>query len=303
MPVIAEGVDFSGRRPSATALRAAGKSFVVRYVSAGQHGKEITPTEARYWSGEGIDVAIVYESTAGRALEGRAAGVADARAGRDNVIAAGGPASGGVIYFAVDVDLTAPAQMVAAAQYLTGAASVLGWDQVGVYGEYDLIAYLSTHTECRWFWQTYAWSGGHLHPAAQLYQHRNGQVLDGVEVDLNRAYAANFGQWPTTREDELSAADVAAITGRLDQIEAQQKRISDYLGVLTVGDSADDAKDKGTHPNNLQQVRREQAAGFAAIAAAIKQAGGTGAIGAIDYDRVRAEAEAAVRAVAADAAA
>ncbi|HVQ90066.1 MAG TPA: glycoside hydrolase domain-containing protein [Mycobacteriales bacterium] len=200
------GVDFAGTRPAAQALRSAGRDFVVRYVSSPGRAKNITAAEATYWRQNGIDVAIVFETTAGRPLAGSAAGAADAASGRGQVIAAGGPADGGVIYFAVDVDTTTTAQRAAVASYLSAAAGVIGWDQVGVYGEYDVVDYVAAHTACRYFWQTYAWSGGRgPHPRAQLYQYSNGQRIGGVEVDFDQALADDFGQWGREKSVSLTA--------------------------------------------------------------------------------------------------
>jgi len=200
------GVDFSDGWPAVDALRGAGRDFVVRYVSYPGAAKNITPGEARHWRENDIDVAVVFETTAGRALSGAAAGAADAAAARDQVVAAGGPADGGVIYFAVDVDTTSVGQRESVAEYLGGAAGVLGWDQVGMYGEYELVDHVSAHTPCPWYWQTYAWSRGMgPHPRAQLFQYRNGQSLGGVEVDFDQALADNFGQWGKERGMSLTA--------------------------------------------------------------------------------------------------
>jgi hypothetical protein len=206
-----EGCDYSGARPTAEALRAAGRDFVVRYArKTGGLDKQITAAEAAYWRAEGIDVAIVDEVYAGRMAEGYAAGQTDARAARAAVAAVGGPADGGVIHFAADYDTTSDAQREAVANYLQGAASVLGWDRVGVYGEWQVIDWVHGHDRLPvvYLWQTYAWSGGVLHPAATLYQYKNGQMLGGVSVDYCRAYAFDFGQWPTgVQEDDVSYDD------------------------------------------------------------------------------------------------
>ncbi|HVQ93549.1 MAG TPA: glycoside hydrolase domain-containing protein [Mycobacteriales bacterium] len=203
-----EGIDFAGTRPAAAALHAAGRSFVVRYVSTPGNGKNITAAEAAYWRQNAIDVAIVFETTAGRALAGAAAGAADAASARRQVIAAGGPADGGVIYFAVDVDTTTDTQRAAVASYLAGAAGVIGWDQVGVYGEYELVDHIAADTPCRWFWQTYAWSGGRgPHPRAQLYQYANAQRIGGIEVDYDQAPADDFGQWARHTQEDTDMTD------------------------------------------------------------------------------------------------
>lgn len=194
-----EGVDFSGTPPTAAALRSATppRDFVVRYARRIVTPKNITATEAAYWRANRIDVAIVEESYDARMLQGRQAGIADAAAARDAVRAAGGPVDGGVIHFACDVDTTSDAERALVVDYLAGAATVLGWDRVGVYGEYEVIAWVHDHDKLpvRFLWQTYAWSGGRLHPGATLWQYRNAQMLGGVEVDFCRAYAENFGQW------------------------------------------------------------------------------------------------------------
>jgi hypothetical protein len=179
---------------------------VIRYVSTPGAGKNITAAEAAYWKQNGIDVAIVFETTAGRALSGAAAGRADAGSARGQVAAAGGPKDGGVIYYAVDVDTTTTAQRAAVASYLGGAAGVVGWDRVGVYGEYELVDYIAGHTPCRWFWQTYAWSGGRgPHARAQLYQYRNEQRVGGVVVDFDQALSDHFGQWGKDPSVSLTA--------------------------------------------------------------------------------------------------
>ena len=65
------GVDYSFGRPGAAALKAAGVKFVVRYVPyLGDGGKGLKRPEAEELHGAGIPVALVYESTAGRALAG-----------------------------------------------------------------------------------------------------------------------------------------------------------------------------------------------------------------------------------------
>jgi len=48
---------------------------------------------------------------------------------------------------------------------------------------------------CRWFWQTYAWSGGQVHPATHILQYSNGHRLGGVDCDYNKATddPAGFG--------------------------------------------------------------------------------------------------------------
>jgi hypothetical protein len=60
------GVDFSDGWPAVEALRGSGRDFVIRYVSRPGAEKNITAAEATHWWQNGIDIAIVFETTAGR---------------------------------------------------------------------------------------------------------------------------------------------------------------------------------------------------------------------------------------------
>lgn len=186
-----EGVDFSWARPGGAALAAAGKKFVIRYLYAdGQGGKGLDKDELVDYAAHGIDVAVVYESTAQRALDGFAAGVADAQASLSQLAALGLP-SDMPVFFAVDFDIT-DAQKPVVAQYLQGAKTIMG-DAVGDYGGFWLVKYMAENNVTKWHMQTYAWSGGQWHPAAQLQQYLNGQNINGA-VDLDRAMVDNYGQ-------------------------------------------------------------------------------------------------------------
>lgn len=210
---VREGIDLSGPYPTAAAMKAAGRDFVVRYArKTGSLDKQITAAEAAYWRANGIDVAIVDEAGAARALDGFAAGAADARSAVAAIKAVGGPADGGKIYMAVDFDASAAQISGPVRAFIEGAASVLGAARTGVYGSYDVVRYMLDNGVCRYAWQTYAWSGGLWDPRAQLRQYLNGQTLGGVAVDYNRATVVDFGQWGGPTEEDLSIVDPATKT-------------------------------------------------------------------------------------------
>lgn len=187
-----EGVDYSWARPGGATLKAAGKHFAVRYLYPdGQGGKGLDVSELADLKRNGVEVPVVYESYAARAKEGRAAGEADARTAQKALVAVGLP-SGMPIYFAVDYDAPEHEQDEIDA-YLRGAASVIGADRVGVYAGYWVIKRCKENNTAKWLWQTYAWSGGKVHPDIHLYQYRNGQDLNGA-VDFCRAMKSNYGQ-------------------------------------------------------------------------------------------------------------
>lgn len=187
-----EGVDYSWARPGGATLRAAGKKFAVRYLYPdGQGGKGLDLSELQDLQQHGIEVPVVYESYAARAKEGREAGQADAKLAQVGLTAIGLP-TGMPIYFAVDYDAPESDQGVID-DYLRGAADILGVDRVGVYGSYWVVKRCAENGTAKWFWQTYAWSGGRWYAGNHLEQYLNGQDLNGA-IDLNRSKQDNYGQ-------------------------------------------------------------------------------------------------------------
>lgn len=79
--------------------------------------------------------------------------------------------------------------------YVQGGASVHGYRWTGPYGEYDVIEANASIQAGRYNWQTYAWSGGLRSVHAHLHQYRNGVALGSGQVDLDRAYTSDYGQW------------------------------------------------------------------------------------------------------------
>jgi photosystem II stability/assembly factor-like uncharacterized protein len=191
-------IDYStGFGPSTPAtLKKAGVGVVIRYVGSSAW-KCLTPAEATALRREGIDIATVYETSAGWMLGGRRAGIAAARAARAAIIADGGPAQP-FVYFACDVDTDNFSAVNAALQ---GAQSVLGAENVGIYGSYSVcLNALETKSAAK-AWQTVAWSDGKLLPEAALLQlipRTLGNL--GLDYDANIRYADDIGQWglPTT---------------------------------------------------------------------------------------------------------
>ena len=185
---ITDGVDYAWSHPSPAALKAAGKDFAARYL-AHDASKILTHTEATALATHGLWSVVVWESTASRAAAGRAAGIADAHDAAAQAASAGMPSSR-PIYFAVDFD-AAPSSVDA---YFQGVASVLGIGRTGAYGGYRVVKHLLDARLARWAWQTAAWSAGKWDSRAVIRQ--GGQThINGVDVDLDTALAADYGQW------------------------------------------------------------------------------------------------------------
>jgi hypothetical protein len=196
------GIDYAWSHPTDAGLKAAGITFACRYLSPDSK-KNLTPAEAKHLASLGIDSVVVWESTANRALAGSAAGQQDAKAALHLAEVCGFPTavdpmthvpSRAAIYFAVDFDAT-PSQATVIASYFSGAGSVLGVERVGVYGGFWAVKRLFDARLVTYGWQTYAWSGGHWDPRAQIQQYRNGVTVGGAVCDLDRAVKPDFGQW------------------------------------------------------------------------------------------------------------
>lgn len=194
MSSLAVGIDQAWDRASPAQLREFGAAFVCRYLGEDTTGKNLTRAEADAYRAAGIAIVSNYEYAAGGALRGFRDGQRVARLAADQHLAVGGPADR-PIYFSVDLDVVTGAQMSAVGSYFGGIASVIGHRRVGAYGEYSVIKMLFDNALIAYGWQTYAWSSGNWDPRAQLRQVRNGIKVAGHTVDLNEAWAADYGQW------------------------------------------------------------------------------------------------------------
>lgn len=200
--VSALGLDYSAGHPSPAAITRAGYSFVCRYLSSVGNPKDITASECAELRAAGVDVALVYETTADRATAGHDAGAADAHNAIVEADSVG--LSGWPIYFAVDEDLpdyapdsTDPvAKLGRVALYLYGVASVIGLARTGVYGGYWTVSRALDAGLVTYAWQTGAWSGTNVDPRIHLYQRIGGVKVGGVDCDVNEARRVHFGQQP-----------------------------------------------------------------------------------------------------------
>jgi hypothetical protein len=199
------GLDYAGGRPDPAAIRAAGYEFVVRYLSDGGPnlpGKLLTPDEADRLRAAGVEIVSNWETYADRMLEGWQAGVDDANAALAQVLRCGGQRDR-PIYFSADWDAF-ESQQRAIDDYLRGAATVIGEDNVGVYGGYWVVKRCLDNGTARWGWQAEAWSGGNVDSRAQLLQLNNTGYawVGGVQCDINKATTADYGQWSANGEDD-----------------------------------------------------------------------------------------------------
>ncbi|MGI9124824.1 MAG: DUF1906 domain-containing protein [Mycobacterium sp.] len=212
-------IDFAMRQIPAEHIRAAGYSGVINYVSLSRPGssfgaKPITRPYAQSLTAAGLVIVSNYQygKPGGTApsdfTRGYAGGIADARTAWQLHTAAGGGQSA-PIFFTVDEDISRDTWNTVALQWFRGINSVLGVQRTGVYGGIDVCQWAaadgvigsSSTPGRRWAWQTRAWSGTKVDPAAVLYQRivstasNPGPVVGGIEVDVHDVLAGDCGQW------------------------------------------------------------------------------------------------------------
>jgi hypothetical protein len=163
-------VDFSDARPAPAAIRAAGYSGVIRY---GSHdpAKDLSAPEYAGYRAVGLDVLGVWETTGVDALAGASAGASDAAEAEAFFGALGYPTDPAhPIFYAIDFGATAQ-QDVPVEEYFAAIRAYArnhGW---GPYGSLSVCAAVAAVVPgAVGYWQTVAWSAGHIWSQANLYQ-------------------------------------------------------------------------------------------------------------------------------------
>jgi hypothetical protein len=156
------GIDVAWQRPSPDAIRSAGYSFVIGYLST-DPTKNLTAQNITAYQAQSLGILLVWETTARRVLDGMAAGIADGRAANAQAAAFGYPPDV-PIFFACDMDTTA----LVARPYFRGVTTVRPCS--GAYGDIAVVDALLADGTVRFGWQTSAWSGQSVSTAAHLYQ-------------------------------------------------------------------------------------------------------------------------------------
>ena len=214
------GCDYSYQHPDPAGLAAAGIRFVVRYLGDGGPGKALTPTEAAELRSAAVDIVAGWESTAQRAKDGRAAGIADAQSALRESRRVGMPLDR-PIYFAVDWDWQS-GDAAAVQAYFEGIATVLPPSIIGMYGGYAVIAWAYGRGLAAWYWQTYAWSHNTWAGHVNIEQHANGVHVAGGDVDLDWAITPDYGGWSmsTPAGQPPTAKDIATAVVNTPDIQS-----------------------------------------------------------------------------------
>ncbi|MGW0041263.1 DUF1906 domain-containing protein [Rhodococcus sp. NPDC003348] len=198
-------VDYSGGVPDAAAIRAAGHTGAIRYVSDRRPeaqwmlGKPMRADEASALAAAGLEVVSCYQFGKGPTADWRGgfdAGVEHATRGLELHRAAGGP-EGRPIYASID-DKPSSADITAMiVPYIRGWESIVGAENTGVYANSGTIDRLLDAGAGAYFWQ-HDWGTpeGYVHPEAHLHQFEiDERAVDGVGIDLNAILKPDYGQW------------------------------------------------------------------------------------------------------------
>ncbi len=152
---------------AAEILKAEGFEFVCRYLLPPSYSKALSWAEAEILHAAGLEILLVWETTAARMRGGAAAGREDGARAYARARELGVP-DNAILYFAADFDAQ-PEDMSALRAYLAAAWDQTGPYEVGVYGSYRVIEAMKTSV-AEGFWQCVAWSGGRVSEAMTVYQ-------------------------------------------------------------------------------------------------------------------------------------
>lgn len=198
-------VDYAAGVPSAAAIRDAGHTGVIRYVSDRRPGAEwmagkpLLGAEVEDLNAAGLTIVSCYQFGKGPTADWRGgleAGKRHAERGLELHLAAGGP-EGVPIYASIDDNPSAADFATMIAPYLLGWHAVLGRENTGVYANSPTIDLAVAAGLGSWYWQ-HDWGTpeGYVNPAAHLHQFEiDDRAIDGVGVDLNNILTAEYGAW------------------------------------------------------------------------------------------------------------
>ena len=176
-----KGVDYAFARPSLSALKSEGYTFVARYLSydnSSTHGKILFTAEAEAPSRRPASTSCRTGSTPPTT---RSTATTPASPTPRSPSRRPPPPVRRPIGPSTSASTSTPRRRSRPPinAYLDGVASVIGRNRTGAYGGYYVIKRAFDAGKITWGWQTYAWSGGQWDPRAQFRQTSNGITAGG----------------------------------------------------------------------------------------------------------------------------
>lgn len=215
-------LDYAAGVPSASAIKAGGHLGAVRYVSRRREnanwmiGKPVTLNETRDLAQQGLQTASVYQYGRAETADwlGGAAGAAEHAPQAIALHAAAGGPTNRPIYIAIDDDPSRQQYTEQIRPYLRAFSAALqsaGY-RTGIYGNYSVIDWAIQDGIGEFFWMHDWGSGGKIHPRATIHQlpKSRQQTIDGVEVDINNVYDADWGQWTPGAPSDTGGLGITA---------------------------------------------------------------------------------------------
>lgn len=180
---------------AAEILKAEGFEFACRYLVPPSYSKALSWAEAEILHAAGLEILLVWETTAARMRGGAAAGREDGARAYARARELGVP-DNAILYFAADFDAQ-PEDMSALWAYLTAARDQTGPYEVGVYGSYRVIEAMKTSV-AKGFWQCVAWSGGRISEAMTVYQAQWQGTEEAKALGAKLGFAVDIDECPDT---------------------------------------------------------------------------------------------------------
>lgn len=185
---------WQARTADLEALKADGFVGAIRYIDGwwpgssfgkvDRYDKSCGPEEVAKFAAAGMGLLLVWQTTAGFALNGAQQGDQHGRQAAEQMTALGYPADRHVVFFAVDTDISR-AQHAAVEAY---ARAFQRWvPKVGCYGEVDLLDHLHSvgAIESGWLPGAASWSDYRTTPNADVTQLVGSPVVGGILIDRN----------------------------------------------------------------------------------------------------------------------
>lgn len=190
-------LDYGWGRPDPYKLKQRHFAGVIRYLcdTPGHPGKKLTGEELARLLDAGLDVGVIWQETDPAMVGGTAAGGDEGKRARAAAEALGVP-EGAALYFSADHGTVTVDDAVA---YLEEAKKHLGGYRMGLYGSFFVVTGVRERQPglVDFFWQTLAWSHGHIADRLHLYQSLFGLSFEGAGVDVNDVLQENWGQFNT----------------------------------------------------------------------------------------------------------
>jgi hypothetical protein len=257
-----KGLDYSLGPPAPDKIKAAGFGYVMRYLPfSGSWRQDLTPQEFRGLVDAGIGVGLIWETTAGRAGEGYAAGTRDAELADVAAWKATGfdePA----VWFTVDFDVP-PHKEDDVVEYFRGIMSVMPLSRIFVYASYRICQLLREAHVVMGCWQTTAWSRGNWDANHMQIQRIPQVVVDRVQCDVN--------EWNVEAHPDMPGIYFANKKGGVvsDLQEWEQRRLFDRTLSAAMGVEGQNFHGvQFQHEEDWRQATTQQISALAGVVAA-----------------------------------